>query len=404
MELETKLTALQTELKSYFDKAAEEQKTRGTMLEETKTSITALQKQVDAIDLKLNERHAQGEPFTDPVEVAMKESESLNRLLKDKRGNAVVHIKGVIGSGMQRKTVITENVTGSIGSETGAGVGFGTSGVLQADRIQGIVPEARYQLRVRNVLYSRPTTAAMIDFVKVSTPMSIASPVAEGSVKPQNAVAFTAASEKVRTIATWIPATRQVLDDFTELRAYIDGALRYAVEKDEEIELLSGDGTGEHLHGLIPQATAFTTSLLTASAGWQRLDMVAAAIGQIATAAETDPTFVVLNTTDWWKLRVTKDGFGRYILGDPQGGATQPQIWGLTLVPSNSIAAGTFLVGSGSPAAAEIRDRMDTVVEVSTEHSDYFVRNMVAIRCEKRVALIVKRPASFITGTFTTSP
>lgn len=90
MELETKLTALQTELKSYFDKAAEEQKTRGTMLEETKTSITALQKQVDAIDLKLNERHAQGEPFTDPVEVAMKESESLNRLLKDKRGNAEI--------------------------------------------------------------------------------------------------------------------------------------------------------------------------------------------------------------------------------------------------------------------------------------------------------------------------
>jgi HK97 family phage major capsid protein len=403
MELEQKLTTLQSELKTYFDKAAEEQKTRGSMLEETKTSIMNLQKQVDAIDLKLNERHAQSEPFTDPVEVAMKESESLQRMFKDKRGNAVIHIKGTLDR-MQRKTVITENVTGSIGTETGAGVGFATTGVLPIDRIPGITPEARYQLRVRNVLFSRPTTAAVIDFVKVSTPMSIASPVAEGSVKPQNAVAFTAASEKVRTIATWIPATRQVLDDFTELRAYIDGALRYAVDKDEEIELLSGDSTGEHLHGLIPQATAFSTSLLTASAGYQRLDLIATAIGQIASAAETDPTFVVLNTTDWWKLRLTKDSQGRYILGDPQGGATNPQIWGLNLVPSNSIAAGTFLVGSGSPAAAEIRDRMDTVVEVSTEHSDYFVRNMVAIRCEKRVALIVKRPASFITGTFTTSP
>jgi HK97 family phage major capsid protein len=276
MELEQKLTTLQSELKTYFDKAAEEQKTRGSMLEETKTSIMNLQKQVDAIDLKLNERHAQSEPFTDPVEVAMKESESLQRMFKDKRGNAVIHIKGTLDR-MQRKTVITENVTGSIGTETGAGVGFATTGVLPIDRIPGITPEARYQLRVRNVLFSRPTTAAVIDFVKVSTPMSIASPVAEGSVKPQNAVAFTAASEKVRTIATWIPATRQVLDDFTELRAYIDGALRYAVDKDEEIELLSGDGTGEHLHGLIPQATAFSTSLLTASAGYQRLDLIATA-------------------------------------------------------------------------------------------------------------------------------
>lgn len=402
MDLEQQLTALQSELKTYFERAAEEQKNRGTMLEETKTSIVNLQKQVDAIDLKLNERHAPGDAFTDPVEVAMKESESLQRLLKDKRGSAVLQIKGLLG--MQRKTVITENVTGSIGTQTGAAVGFATTGVMPIERIPGIVPEARYTLRLRNVLPARPTTAAVIDFVKVSTPPAIASPVAEGSVKPENAVAFTAVSEKVRTLATWIPATRQVLDDFSELRGYIDGALAYAVDKDEEIEMLSGDATGEHLHGIIPQATSFNTALLTASAGWQRLDVIAQAAGQIAAAAETDPTFVVLNTADWWKLRLTKDSYGHYILGDPQGGTTNPNIWGLNVVPSNSIAATTFLVGSGSPAAIEIRDRMDTVVEVSTEHSDYFIRNMVAIRAEKRVALIVKRPASFITGTFTTSP
>jgi HK97 family phage major capsid protein len=68
------------------------------------------------------------------------------------------------------------------------------------------------------------------------------------------------------------------------------------------------------------------------------------------------------------------------------------------------IAPGSFLVGSGSPVAAEIRDRMEMTVEISTEHSDYFTRNLVAIRAEKRLALITKRPNSFVTGTFTTSP
>jgi hypothetical protein len=29
------------------------------------------------------------------------------------------------------------------------------------------------------------------------------------------------------------------------------------------------------------------------------------------------PTFVVLNPIDWWDIRLTKDGFGRYILGTP---------------------------------------------------------------------------------------
>jgi HK97 family phage major capsid protein len=402
MTVEDQLSALQTELKTYVEKAAEERKNYGATFDSTKTAVESLQRQVDAIDKKLSDRILTTAPETDGIELAIKESESLARLQRDKRGTAVIHLKN--GLPAQRKTVITNAVSGSIGSDTGSPVGFPTSGVLSIERVPGIVPEARYTLRVRSVLPARPTMAAMIDFVKVNAAMSIASPVAEGSTKPENTVTFTTASEKVRTLATWIPATRQVLDDLQELNAYIDGALRYQVEKDEEIELLSGDATGEHLHGLIPQATSFNTGLLTASAGWSRLDIVAQAIGQIAAAAETDPTFVVLNTADWWKMRLTKDGFGRYILGDPAGGFTMPNVWGLTVVPSQSMSSGTFLVGSGSPAAVEIRDRMDTVVEISTEHSDYFTRNMVAIRCEKRVALIVKRPASFITGTFTTSP
>ena len=68
------------------------------------------------------------------------------------------------------------------------------------------------------------------------------------------------------------------------------------------------------------------------------------------------------------------------------------------------MSTGTFLVGSGDAAAAEIRDRMELMVEVSTEHQDFFVKNLVAVRAEKRLALVVKRPASFVTGSFVTSP
>src|SRR5947209_10820774 len=44
----------------------------------------------------------------------------------------------------------------------------------------------------------------------------------------------------------------------------------------------------------------------------------------------------------------------------------------------------------------QICDRLDTIVEISTEHQDYFVKNMIAIRAEKRLALVVKRPAAFV--------
>jgi HK97 family phage major capsid protein len=88
-------------------------------------------------------------------------------------------------------------------------------------------------------------------------------------------VTFTSSSEKVRLIACTIPATRQVLDDFQALNDFLSSTLGYYTNLATEIQILSGDGTGENLSGLIPAASSFNTGLLTASAGWQRIDVLA---------------------------------------------------------------------------------------------------------------------------------
>jgi HK97 family phage major capsid protein len=274
---------------------------------------------------------------------------------------------------------------------------------VSIERMPGIVQEARRRLTIRNLLTSRPTTAGLIYYVKVNSPLTVASPQVESYAKTENAVTFTVASAAVKTIATWIPASRQVLDDMAELEGFLRASLPYYVNRQEETQILSGDNTGENLNGLITQSTAFNTALLSASAGWTRIDQIGAAIQQIAMIDEVPPSFVAMNPLDWWAMRRTKDSFGRYILGDPQS-VGNPTIWDLTPVSTNSVVAGTFLVGGGDPAQCEIRDRMEMQVEISTEHADYFTRNLVAIRAEKRLALIVQRPQSYVHGTFTTSP
>jgi HK97 family phage major capsid protein len=406
-ELETQLTVLQTDLKGYFAKA-EEQKTQfGSVTGELKTKIDAVQKQLDAIDVKMAAAQASQPGDVDTFEKEFKENESLQRVMKDKRGLASIHLTGKSAQQMyEQKTTITSGAGGTVSTAT--------SGILQIGRLPDITMEARQALTVRNLLSARPTTFQVVDFVKVNQPPAIASPVVEGAVKAENAVTFTTVSERVRTIATWIPATRQVLDDFTELLGFLKSMLPYYVNLEEEIQLLSGDGTGENLHGLIPQATGFNTALLSASRGWNKIDVIGRAIQQVTAAKELQPTFVVMHPNDWWDIRLTKDSFGRYILGDPQQGGIQASngfalqmfqdIFGLAVEATTSIASGTFLVGSGSPIAAEIRDRMDIQVDISTEHSDFFTRNLVAIRGEKRLALITRRPGSFISGNFNQSP
>jgi HK97 family phage major capsid protein len=390
--LEQKLTELIAEQKSFRAKAEAEQKEHGTILEQTKTALEAVQKQVDAIDKQLAERHSSGQA-DEPLEESLAKDDSLQRLMRDKKGTCVLHLDAKQHRQlMERKTTITS-----------AAVGASATGVLPIERTPGIVTEARQRLMIADLLTRRPTTFQLIDFVKVNAAPKIASPQTEGSDKGENAVTFTSSSEKVQTIATWIPATRQVLDDMAELMGFLRNMLPYLVDQEEERELLSGAGVTD-LHGLITQATAYDTSLTPAAAGWNKIDIIGRAIQQVVVAKETEPTFVVMHPTDWFGIRLTKDTYGRYILGDPMGALNQENLFGLRPVVTTAIASGKFLVGSGSPVACEIRDRMGMEIEIATQHASYFTANLIAIRCEKRCALIVYRPASYIYGTFTTSP
>ena len=67
------------------------------------------------------------------------------------------------------------------------------------------------------------------------------------------------------------------------------------------------------------------------------------------------------------------------------------------------ITAGTFLVGAFQ-VASQIFDRLDAEVLISTEDQDNFVKNMITVRAEERLAFAVKQPQAFVTGSFGTIP
>jgi len=377
---------MESELKSAFSGLETKLDGIGERVQRVEKRTADWQRQLDAVDQKTSHRAVSGGGHNDDaLETALSSSDAVSRLLKEKHGSGAFLIKDrAFKQCMSRKTTITETAQG-----------FMTTGVMPIDRVAGIVPEARQQLFVRDLLYARPTTMALVDFVRVQTPLSIASPVPEASTKPENQLQFQSLSEKIRTLATWIPASKQILDDMTELMGFIQSSMPYYVNLAEELQLLSGDGTGENLHGLIPQAAAW----LGGSPAVTRIDAIGSAIEQIQAAKEIPPTFVVIHPADFWGMRLLKDSLGRYILGSPSQGAPAT-IFDLTPVVTTSISKGQFLVGSGSPIAAEIRDRMEMQVEISTEHSTFFIQNLVAVRAEKRLALVVKRPNSFIVGSF----
>lgn len=253
----------------------------------------------------------------------------------------------------------------------------------------------RRTMTIRNLLSVVQMSGNVAEYIVQTSRPDDAAPVAEAALKPKSDMTMEARQKSARVIAHWIAASRQVLDDSPQLRDLIDTELRYGLQEAEENQLLNGDDTGANLDGLIPNATAFSDTLALPTPN--RIDTIASAIHQSA-MADLPADGVVLHPADWMRMRTLKDADGKYILGNP-GDAVEQVLFGLPVVTTKAIAAGNFLVGNFK-AAATIYDRWQPVVMVSTEHDDFFTRNMVAILAEERLALAVKQPLALTYGAF----
>ncbi|ECG1721524.1 phage major capsid protein, partial [Salmonella enterica] len=285
------------------------------------------------------------------------------------------------------------NVTATTGTGTSS-----TNSLVVADRIPGIIAPPERTLTIRDLLAPGETDSASMEFVQETGYTNNAAPVPEGTKKPQSEITFELKTAPVRTIAHTFKASRQILDDAKGLASYIDARARYGLRFKEELQLLSGDGTGANILGIIPQASTFSPKVTLASA--TAIDRMRLAILQ-AVLAEYPASGFVLNPIDWAAIELTKDGEGRYIIAQPVNGSVA-RLWGLPVVETQAMTQNNFLTGAFS-MAAQIFDRMEIEVLLSTENEDDFVKNMVTIRAEERLAMTVYRPEAFVTGQVTAS-
>lgn len=270
-------------------------------------------------------------------------------------------------------------------------------GVVEPQRLPGIDTTPKQRLFIRDLIAPGRTSSPAIFWVQQTGFTNKAAVVAENTTKPYSDIAFATKITPVTTIAHMFKASKQILDDFAQLQSTVDAEMRYGLKYVEEQEILFGDGTGVHLHGIVPQALAFSAEFRVEQQNGiddLRLAMLQAQLARFPASGH------VLHFIDWAKIELTKDTLGRYILANPSG-LTGPTLWGLPVVATEAAAfKGKFLTGAFN-AGAQIFDREDANVVISTENADDFEKNMISIRCEERLALAVKRPEAFIYGSFT---
>lgn len=276
----------------------------------------------------------------------------------------------------------------------------GSAGDLIVPDRQGLINPVVRRMTIRDLLTPGRTNSNAIQYVKETGFTNNAATVTEtaGTAKAQSDIKFDIVNTSVTTIAHWVLATKQILDDVPMLQSYIDGRLRYGLMYVEENQLLNGGGTGTDLNGIYTQATAYSAPIVPTAAGTlTKIDVIRLAMLQ-AFLAELPPTGTVMHPSDWADIELTKTDDGAYLFANPQGSVT-PRLWGLPVVETQAMTIDKFLTGAFQ-LGAQIFDREDANVEISTEDSDNFRKNLVTIRAEERLGLAVYRPEAFIKGDF----
>lgn len=398
MDIQAVLKELRDNIAAMVTKRDEELKAFGKVSDETKAEIKKLndtyEKSLGDINERMSKLEASGnrkgmQAFGETVRKTFGQMFVDSEEYKAAKEQGLKSVNRVDVKSFFRKDITS--ATGSAGS------------AIEPMRVPGIITPAERGLTIRDLLAYGTTTSNAIEYVRESGFTNNAGPQGTGpngelQAKNKSDLVLTLETANVRTLAHYVIASRQVLDDASMLQSYIDARLLYGLMLVEENQLLFGDGTNQNLEGITQVASVYDDQYETLVVGGvTRIDKIRLAILQ-ARLAEYPVDAVVLNPVDWAAIELTKDGEQRYIWVNVSTGA-EPRLWRIAVVETTAMPEGEFLVGAFR-LGAQLWDREQANIRVAEQHADLFIKNGVAILAEERLALAIYRPEAFVYGEF----
>lgn len=277
-----------------------------------------------------------------------------------------------------------------------------SSGLTSIDKQPGVVTLGVRPLMVKDLIAPGTTENTTIRYIQETSFTNAATTVAEGSAKPQANFALNEVDAPVRKIAVYTKVTDELFADYLAVASYINMRLPYMVERTEEDQILGGDGTGQNILGILSTPGIQTQAL----GGDTRPDALFKAMTKIRFTGFFEPDGFVIHPTDWEKIRLLKDSAGQYLGGGPFTGAYGngpliqfESIWGKPVAITPAITAGTALAGAFR-LGSQYFQRQGLTIDSTNSDQDDFIKNLMTLRAEVRLALATYRTLAFcqVTG------
>lgn len=369
-------------------------------LEELKAKLAALKDRIEADD---KDAIAEGEKLRGEIETtqaAIADAEKKAGLLrligqKDDKDdgdakpakslgeNFVEHLKAnpIAGKRFDVAAPAFKAATDPVLSPSGA-VDFATT------YDKNVVTAPRTALVVRDLFGAETISGSTLVYLVEGAMEGAPDETDEGDEKPQIHFADpTPKTVSLKKIACHIKESDEYIADYPFLASAINGRLLYELGLVEQNTLIT-DLLGTS--GIQADTSTWDSSSTATDVAELILDAAMDVEAQSGFAADV----IVIHPTDWYNLRIAKNGNDEYYGGGFFGAQNIPNLWGIPVCVTTATAAGTIIVGAFKTCASVV-SRGGVSVEMTNTNEDDFVKNLVTIRAEERLALAVRRPKGF---------
>ena len=253
---------------------------------------------------------------------------------------------------------------------------------------RNVVEAARTPLVIRDLFGAEQISGSTLVYLTEGAIEGSPAATNEAYKKPQVHFADpTPHTVSLSKIAAFIKESDEYINDYAFLASAINGRLLYhhqLVVQNTLVTALKGTS------GIGDNDDTWTAS----STATELADLILKEAMDLQNASGFPADAIVMNPATWYALRVAKDGEYRYYGVGFFGAQNVPNLWGIPVCVTTAVDADEIIVGAFKACASVVTNGGVSIEAVNTDQDD-FVKNLMTIRCEERLALAVRRPAGF---------
>lgn len=253
-----------------------------------------------------------------------------------------------------------------------------------------LVPYAVRPIQVLDIIPKLTTGMAAYKYMDETTlDTSLVVEKAEGAAAGEAQFAWTERSVTIEKLPAYLPVTDEQLEDVEGIASLIDARLGEAIMRRADYQSLNGTGVTPLMLGILQKSGTQATA---AVAGDGNADTILRAIKDVSVTGRAIASAIIMHQTDWMNERLRKTLEGAYIWGSPADAGPQG-MWGVPVAQSDSLTAGTAVVGDFRMHSAFVM-RQDLKVRVGLVNDD-LVKGRQAVVGTVRGAFVWNRAAAF---------